>query len=299
LNYRHHFHAGNFADVLKHALLVLLIRGLQRKPKGLMLLDTHAGRGAYDLAAAEKGDRLPRQPEHPNGIGRVAASARGRPSEAPAALSDYLDLVRSFSPDLARYPGSPWFLRELARPEDRVVLCELHPEECEELRINVGGARPLATFEQGRAAGALGVAKRPIIQEIDGYQALKAQLPPPERRGLVLIDPPFEAADEWDRLMAALAEAMRRFPSGTYALWHPVTERSRSASFWADLASTALPPTWAGRMVVAPDSPGLKGCGLVVINPPWGFEAAANELLADLGRTLGGAIESRWIKPER
>jgi 23S rRNA (adenine2030-N6)-methyltransferase len=287
--------------------LVQLIRGLQRKPKGLMLLDTHAGRGAYDLAAAEKGDRLPRQPEHPDGIGRVAAGALGLPSEALAkegitrssGLTDYLDLVRSFSPDLTRYPGSPWFLRELARPEDRVVLCELHPEECEELRINVGRARSLADLEQVREANALAAPKRPIIQEIDGYQALKALLPPPERRGLILIDPPFEAADEWDRLMAALAEAMRRFPSGTYALWHPVTERSRSTSFWADLASTALPPTWAGRIVVAPDSPGLKGCGLVVINPPWGFEAAANELLVDLGHTLGGAIESRWIKPER
>ena len=290
MNYRHHFHAGNFADVLKHALLVQLIRGLQRKPKGLMLLDTHAGRGAYDLAAAEKGDSLPRQPEHPNGIGRVASAASALGTTRSTSISDYLELVRSFSPDLSRYPGSPWFLRELARPEDRVVLCELHPEECEELRINVGGARP---------PGALGPLKRPIIQEIDGYRALKALLRPPERRGLVLIDPPFEAADEWDRLMEALAEAMRRFPSGTYALWHPVTERSRSASFWADLASTSLPPTWAGRMIVAPDSPGLKGCGLVVVNPPWGFETAANELLADLGRTLEGAIETRWIKPER
>ena len=288
MNYRHHFHAGNFADVLKHALLVRLIRDLQRKPKGLLLLDTHAGRGAYDLASGAKGDSLPRQPEHPNGIGRVAAG----PVEATGSgsLDDYLQLVRSFSPDLARYPGSPWFLRELARPDDRVVLCELQPEECEELRINVGGPR---------SSGALGPVKRPIIQEIDGYQALKALLPPPERRGLILIDPPFEAADEWDRLMAALAEAIRRFSSGTYALWHPVTERSRSASFWADLASTALPPTWAGRIVIAPDSAGLKGCGLVVVNPPWGFEVPANELLAALGSTLGGAVETRWIKPER
>jgi len=111
----------------------------------------------------------------------------------------------------------------------------------------------------------------PSIQEMDGYVALKAMLPPPERRALVLIDPPFEAPDEWDRLMAALGLAIERFPSGTYAIWHPVTERSRSASFWADLASVSLPPTWVGRIVVDPYSQGLRGCGLVVVNPPWGF----------------------------
>jgi len=295
VNYRHHFHAGNFADVLKHTLLVQLIRVLQRKPKGLLLLDTHAGRGWYDLAAAEKGDSLPRQPEHPQGIGRVWGQA------GPEPLADYLTLVKGFSPDLSRYPGSPWFLRELARPEDRVVLCELQPEECEELSINVGSPFAQASGPSSAKAseGGRRPARWPIIQNVDGYQALKALLPPPERRALVLIDPPFEAPDEWDRLMAALADALRRFPSGTYALWYPVTERSRSASFWADLASTSLPPTWAGRLVVAPDSPGLRGCGLVVINPPWGFEAPASELLAALGRSLGGTVETRWIKPER
>jgi len=128
LNYRHHFHAGNFADVMKHALLVLLVRGLQRKPKGLLLLDTHAGRGEYDLASAETGDSLPRQPEHPNGIGKVWKE------EGPPALADYLELVRAYSPEMTRYPGSPWFLTRLAREQDRVTLCELHPDECEELR---------------------------------------------------------------------------------------------------------------------------------------------------------------------
>jgi 23S rRNA (adenine2030-N6)-methyltransferase len=279
LNYRHHFHAGNFADVFKHALLVLLVRGLQRKPKGLLFLDTHAGRGEYDLAKAELGDSRPRQPEHPNGIGKVW------PEAGPEPLKDYLELVRAYSPGQNRYPGSPWFLTRLAREQDRIVLCELQPDECEELRLNLG---------RGGAGTAL-----PSIQELDGYLALKAMLPPPERRGLVLIDPPFEAADEWDRLMAALATAVQRFPSGTYAIWHPVTERSRSASFWADLASTSLPPTWAGRLIVDPYSPGLRGCGLAVINPPWGFESPAGELLAVLGRRLGGSVEARWIKPEK
>jgi len=260
---------------MKHALLVLLIRGLQRKPKGLLLLDTHAGRGEYELAAAEQGDSLPRQPEHPSGIGKVWRE------EEPEPLKDYLDLVRAYSPDLGRYPGSPWFLGRLAREQDRLALCELQPGECEELRFNLG-RHP-----------------RVSIQELDGYLALKAMLPPPERRGLILIDPPFEAADEWDRLMAALALAIARFPSGTYAIWHPVTERSRSASFWADLASTSLPPTWAGRLIVDPYSPGLRGCGLVVINPPWGFETPAGELLAALGEALSGTMETRWIKPER
>jgi 23S rRNA (adenine2030-N6)-methyltransferase len=281
LNYRHHFHAGNFADVMKHSLLVVLLRGLQRKPKGLLLLDTHAGRGEYDLATAGQGDSLPRQPEHPNGIGKVWDET------SPASLNDYLDLVRAYSPNRARYPGSPWFLARLAREQDRIALCELEPGECEELRYALGGTP---------RAGALGA---PSIQELDGYTALKAMLPPPERRALVLIDPPFEAADEWDRLMAALGLAIGRFPSGTFAIWHPITERSRSASFWADLASMSLPPTWGGRIVVDPYSQGLRGCGLVVINPPWGFETPAGELLAALGRLLGGTAETRWIKPEK
>jgi 23S rRNA (adenine2030-N6)-methyltransferase len=157
VNYRHHFHAGNFADVLKHVLLVQLVRALQRKEKGLLLLDTHAGRGGYDLSRAAAGDTLARRPEHPDGIGRL----EGAPS-LPPAIADYLGLVRAYQvrhrgprsaeegPGFRFYPGSPWLLRLLARPQDRLAFWELHPEECEALRISLGRA-PRQAIEAGRA----------------------------------------------------------------------------------------------------------------------------------------------------
>lgn len=291
MNYRHHFHAGNFADVLKHALLVRLVRALQRKEKGILYLDTHAGRGRYDLAAAAAGDSLARRPEWPEGVGRLWSL----PEEQVAAeLAEYLALVRDFdrrAGNLAGaprfYPGSPSLVQRLARPVDRLVLCELHPAECGALRAEFA-ALP-----------------RVVVQAEDGYAALRALLPPPERRALVLIDPPFEAADEFARLASALAEGLRRFPSGTYAVWYPLTARAKVDEFLTAVRNLTPPPTLAVELEVAGADAAikLKGCGLLVLNPPWQFDreagAIARTLATRLAQAPGGGGRVEWIVPER
>lgn len=291
MNYRHHFHAGNFADVFKHALLVRLVRALQRKEKGILYLDTHAGRGRYDLAVAAAGDSLARRPEWPEGIGRLWAL----PGDKVAAeLAEYLSLVRDFDRRAGNlsgaprfYPGSPGLVQRLARPVDRLALCELHPAECAALRAGFA-ALPRVT-----------------VQAEDGYAALRALLPPPERRALVLIDPPFEAAVEFARLATALAEGLRQFPSGTYAIWYPLTARAKVDEFLTAVRNLAPPPTLASELEVAGADAAikLKGCGLLVINPPWQFEleagAIVRALAAILAQAPGGGGRVDWIEPER
>jgi 23S rRNA (adenine2030-N6)-methyltransferase len=291
VNYRHLYHAGNFADVLKHVLLVQLVRALQRKEKGLLLLDTHAGRGGYDLSRAAAGDTLARRPEHPDGIGRLEAAPN-----LPPAIADYLGLVRAYQgrhrgprsaeegPGLRFYPGSPWLLRLLARPQDRLAFWELHPQECEALRISLGRSPHQA------------------IQEADGYRAIESLLPPPERRGLILLDPPYEAAGEWTQVVEAVRAGLRRFPSGTYAIWYPVTDRAGPDAFLEGLAALDLPPTLVAELVVNPPGPGLRGCGVAILNPPWQFEAEAEASLRALLPLLRRHPEAdaglRWLAPE-
>ncbi|HWA11320.1 MAG TPA: 23S rRNA (adenine(2030)-N(6))-methyltransferase RlmJ [Opitutaceae bacterium] len=288
MNYRHHFHAGNFADVAKHALLVLLFRALQKKEKGLLYLDTHAGRGRYDLASAARGDSLARQPEWPLGIGRLWDRR-----DLPEGVADYLRLVREFDRSAGNldagprfYPGSPVLARALARPQDRLALCEKQPAECAALRAEF-------QFSAGSS-----------VQEMDGYVALRSMLPPPEKRALVLIDPPFEDQDEWRRIAAALREGLKRFPSGVFAVWYPLTERAKVEAFFLELRALKLPPTLAAEISVAGDDQPLKmkGCGLVILNPPWQFERAAGEILAFLADVLaqapGGGGRTRWLVPE-
>ena len=287
MNYRHHFHAGNFADVFKHALLLRLVRALQAKEKGLLLLDTHAGRGRYDLEGAAQGDTLARQPEWPEGIGRLWDRAG-----LPAGLGEYVQAVRDFdgrqgssggSPRF--YPGSPWLLQALARPQDRLGLCELQPDECAALRAEF-------QFSPGVS-----------VQLLDGYTAVRAMLPPPEKRALVLIDPPFEARDEFARIGTALGDALRRLPAGTFAVWYPLTERAGVAEFFDRLRGLPLPPTLVAELVVNPLAPKLRGCGLVILNPPWQFEREAKPLLdylaGALGQAAGAAAELRWLVPEK
>lgn len=289
MNYRHHFHAGNFADVMKHALLVQLVRALQNKDKGFLYLDTHAGRGAYDLAAAAQGDSLARQPEWPDGIGRLWPD-----TDKPAALRDYLALVRKF--DHARgntaatprfYPGSPWLVQELARRQDRLALCEMHPEEFVALERELAGAR------------------RAVVQSTDGYAAVRAFLPPPERRALVLIDPPYESQDEFARISGALREGLARLPGGVFAVWYPLTARARADDFIAALRELSPTPALALELAIVGDDSGLKmrGCGLAVLNPPWRFDEACLEPLRWLAHTLaqapGGGARAEWIVPER
>ena len=288
MNYRHHFHAGNFADVMKHILLRQLLLALQKKPKGFLYLETHAGRGEYDLAGAAAGDSLARQPEYPEGIGRLMDR-----TDLPAGIAEYVDFVKEFDrragnlkAALRFYPGSPWFARQLARPQDRLALCELQPAECAALRDGAG------------------LALRVLVHEMDGYTALRAMLPPLERRALVLVDPPYEAADEYAQLVRALAAALRRFPSGAFAVWYPLTERARVDEFFAALRTLQPPPTLALELTIAGEYSAIKlrGCGLVIINPPWQFEREAEPLLRTLAQVLaqapGGGVRLEWIARE-
>jgi len=291
VNYRHHFHAGNFADVLKHALLVPLLRGLQRKEKGFLYLDTHAGRARYDLVAAEKGDTLARTPEWPAGIGRL-----WNRTDLPEGVSRYVEWVKAFdsrqrvpgeSTAVPRYyPGSPLLAQALARPQDRLALCELHPDEYAVLKSELD-------FE-----------RRAVVQALDGYRGIRAFLPPPEKRALVLIDPPFEDAREHARIVEAVAEGLRRLPGGTFAVWYPLTERAKADAFLDNLIALAPPPTWTAELTVAGPRSMLKmkGCGLVVVNPPWEIDRAIRPELAFLAEALaqepGGDAHLRWLVPE-
>jgi 23S rRNA (adenine2030-N6)-methyltransferase len=288
MNYRHAFHAGNFADVFKHAMLVQLARALQRKEKGFLYLDTHAGRGSYDLAAAARGDTLVRKAEWPDGIGRLWEKP-----DLPVALADYVALVRDFDRDNGNatveprfYPGSPRLVQWLARPQDRLALCEKQPGECAALRAEFA------------------LAHRATVQEMDGYVALRAMLPPPERRALVLIDPPFESQDEFAQIAAALRDGLRRLPGGTFVVWYPLTERARVDDFFAELLALKLPPTLALELAIAGEGSGLKmrGCGLVVVNPPWQFDREVEKFLPTLAGLLaqapGADTTMHWLVPE-
>lgn len=254
MNYRHLFHAGNFADVWKHALLVQLVRGLQRKEKGFLYLDTHAGRGSYELGLAARGDSLERKPESPDGIGRLWAA-----ESLPDALADYVSLVRGYSrrmtdgDELKFYPGSPRLVSLLARSQDRLALCERHPEEFKALAAEFSGERGVS------------------VHDMDGYTSLRAMLPPLEKRALVLIDPPYEEQDEFARITAGLEEGLRRLPAATYAIWYPLTERARLDAFFEELQRLDLPPTLCAEISIAGEGSALRmrGCGLLVVNPPW------------------------------
>ncbi|HYC71729.1 MAG TPA: 23S rRNA (adenine(2030)-N(6))-methyltransferase RlmJ [Opitutaceae bacterium] len=292
MNYRHHYHAGNYADVFKHVLLLLLVRGLQRKEKGFLYLDTHAGRGGYDLSVAPVlPDGRQRAPEWPAGIGRLW----GRPGLGPV-LEDFLGLLRRYeerkgvaggSPAApSHYPGSPWIVRLLARPQDRLALCELREDDAEALSHEFRDA------------------ERVVVRVMDGYTALKAMLPPPERRALVLIDPPFESKGEFGAVLGGLREALRRFPGGTYAVWYPVTERARADEFHREVTELAVPALVAELAVAGEGSAvRMKGCGVLVLNPPWRIEGEIRPVLPVLADALradaGASARAWWLVPER
>lgn len=289
MNYRHHYHAGNFADVLKHALLLQLVAAMQRKPKGFLYLDTHAGRGGYDLSVAQQGDTLARKPEWPEGIGRLR-----RAGELPAVLQDYVTAVQEH--DLRQgnggaeprfYPGSPALVGARLREQDRMALCERQMEECAILRT------------------AMARTPRCVVHEMDGYRAMRAMLPPPERRALVLIDPPFESEREFADITQAVEAGLRRLPDAVIAIWYPLTKRARVEAFAAALRKLALPPTLVAELEVADEASDLKmrGCGLVVINPPWQLEATIKPGLTALAELLaqgpGARSSCLWLEPER
>ncbi len=283
MNYRHAFHAGNYADVLKHVVLAMLIEHLKAKPAPFMYLDTHAGRGRYDLSHAQP----QRSGEYLGGIGLVLkASAASLPAEVAA----YLDLVRrSAGADrspITAYPGSPLIVELLRRPGDRMVLVEKHPGEAAALR------------------DAIGRAKRVTVLEQDGYTALKAQLPPAERRGLVLIDPPYESDAEFDSLLAALLQGHERWPTGVYCTWYPLTERAGSLRFRRELRESGIRRILDVQLSVLPADAvvGMNGCGLAIVNPPWQLDLRLKELLPALHRLLAidgaGGSKVEWLVPE-
>ncbi|HET9835956.1 MAG TPA: 23S rRNA (adenine(2030)-N(6))-methyltransferase RlmJ [Rhodanobacteraceae bacterium] len=260
MNYRHAFHAGNFADVFKHAVLLALLDALTAKDKPLCYLDTHAGAGMYALDET----RAQKTGEWREGIGRVFAA-----HSLPEPLQRYAQAIRAFNPDgaLRVYPGSPALAAHALRKHDRLVLCETQDEEAAALR------------EHFRADKRLHVHKR------DGYGAMNALLPPAERRGLVLVDPPFEAqVEEFRVIEAALQAAHARWPTGVYAVWYPIKRRAAIMPFQRWLGAREWHDVVMAELMVQPDDSPLRlnGCGIVIINAPWQFDATLAKLLSTL-----------------
>jgi 23S rRNA (adenine2030-N6)-methyltransferase len=256
MNYRHAFHAGNFADCMKHALLIWLLRALQRKSTPIAVLDTHAGAGAYDLA----GGPAERTGEWRGGIGRLL-------HDPPPPLADYVGLVHQ----LGLYPGSPALIHALLRPGDRLACCELHPEEHAALLRCFAGDPAVAVHRR------------------DAWEALGALLPLQPRRGLVLIDPPYEAPDEFDRLAKGLATGCARFRTGVFGAWYPIKHRAPVRGFLATMRQAGIRDIVAAELLLREplDPARLNGCGMLVINPPYRFETDALPILAALLDRLG------------
>jgi 23S rRNA (adenine2030-N6)-methyltransferase len=280
MNYRHAYHAGNFADVLKHSVLVGLIEALKQKQTPFCYVDTHAGRGRYDL----HGEEALKTREYADGVMRLLDASR-----MPTALHVYLNLVRALNGsrpthDIAVYPGSPLLASLLLRDDDRAQLCELQPDEAAALR------------------GVFRADPRVSVHERDGYEALKSLLPPKEKRGLVLIDPPFEAQDGEFRLIeAALKHAQTRWPTGVYAIWYPIKLRQQIAGFHRWLRNSGFPRVLVAELLVHPDNSALRlnGTGMAIVNPPWKFERQLEELLPVLTQHLAqgrfGQHRVEWL----
>jgi 23S rRNA (adenine2030-N6)-methyltransferase len=278
MNYRHAFHAGGFTDVVKHAALALVLEHLKTKEQPFCFLDTHAGTGRYDLWS----EPAQRTGEYRAGI--VKAMRDPLPELAP-----YLDVVRAMNgggPHARWYPGSPGLAQALLRPQDRLVLCELHPDD----------ARTLADAFADDA--------RVKVQQADGYMALKALLPPPERRGCVLIDPPFEVTDEFERIARGLGHALRRWATGIYLVWYPIKHRGPVKAFHDALAAAGIRRILAAELLLRADTDPdqLNGSGLVIVNPPWrlaeALERVLPALLADFGAATQGRVRVETLVPE-
>ncbi|HIJ39146.1 MAG TPA: 23S rRNA (adenine(2030)-N(6))-methyltransferase RlmJ [Rhodospirillaceae bacterium] len=262
MNYRHSYHAGNFADVFKHILLTLLLGHLRKKETPFRVIDTHAGTGFYDLRAPE----AEKTGEFRQGIAQFLA---GDP--LPSLLDDYVAVLKAANPqwpDLRYYPGSPWLSRALLRPGDRLALVELHPADAGTLK---------RLFSGDKIVG---------VHQADGFQSLKALLPPIERRGLVLIDPAYEAPDEFVKMTAALTTAIKRWPQGIYALWYPIKDPKLVEGFLAELLNFGL-PCLAAELAIAPDGDHLHRCGMAILNPPWQLANSLDLLLPVLAGRLG------------
>ena len=283
MNYRHIYHAGNFADVLKHAVLALMIEYMKQKDAPFRVIDTHAGVGRYDLLSVQAG----KTNEWQGGIGRILGpDAPQLPPDIAALLAPYLAIVREFNAGntLTAYPGSPELARRLLRPADALIVNELHPDDHAEL---------LDLFIRDAQVKVL---------QLDAWVAVKALLPPKERRGLVLIDPPYEETGELARLARGLAQALKRFATGTFVLWYPVKDMPPVEDFHASLEGLGIARSLRIELYTrAPDmAERLNGCGLLVINPPWTLQDQMQTLLPFLSTRLangpgGGSLVYRSI----
>lgn len=287
MNYRHIYHAGNFADVFKHLLLARALAYLNNKAKPYAVLDTHGGIGRYDLDASE----AQKTTEFKDGIQRLITA-----QSPPSFTDDYLNCVRALNSGsqaeaLSQYPGSPWISQTMMREGDRLIVCELHQTDALALKRN------LAPLRSG--------AKLDVLAPQNGYQAVSAKLPPTEKRGLVLIDPPFEQPDEFDQVLRALEEGLKRWQSGSFAVWFPIKDPVKNAAFYDAVAALSnAPKTLLIELMVrsADEEKGLSGCGFVWLNPPFGLVNELDEILPYLtgllAQSSGASSNYRWLVEE-
>ena len=282
MNYRHAFHAGNFADVFKHAVLCRILNYLRAKPAPFRVIDTHAGAGLYDLASVEAS----RGREWQTGIGRLMAVELAPP--VAALLAPYLEVVGALNERgrLKTYPGSPALVRAWLRAQDRLIACEIEPQAAAALRQNLRGDVRIKTLD------------------IDGWTALGAYVPPKERRGLVLVDPPFEDEGDFRRLVQGLAAAHRKWATGIYALWYPIKGTAERDALAKSLRRQGIAKILRSELIVAPlsDPDRLNGCGMILVNPPWTLESELSVLLPALAAVLGrdgkGGFRLDWLAGE-
>jgi 23S rRNA (adenine2030-N6)-methyltransferase len=267
LNYRHGYHAGNFADVVKHVALVAILIRLKKKDAAFSVIDSHAGRGRYDLAGGE----AVRTGEAQGGIARLSDLG----TETPDALSGYLSLVKDAGDNA--YPGSPLIAAKLLRSQDRLTAIEKHPEEFTILK------EVLAPFRNA------------VAEHADGYVRVSKLLPPPSRRGLVLMDPPFESPEEFSDLARAVREGVRKFATGIYLIWYPIKSEAEAKAFGGEVLAGGIAKAMTIEIKVAAAEGKLSRAGLLVINPPYGFAAEMQAAARLLAPRLGGEIAFAWV----
>jgi 23S rRNA (adenine2030-N6)-methyltransferase len=264
MNYRHGYHAGNFADVVKHIALVAILQHLKKKDAPFAVIDTHAGRGSYDLS----GEHAGKTGEAQNGIARL----RDLAEPMPEVLAAYLDLAKTDT-----YPGSPLIAAQLLRPQDRLTAIEKHPQEFAVLKD---------TLDLYRGATA---------ENLDGYARLPKLLPPPARRGLVVIDPPFEAPDEFETLARTIVAAIRKFATGIYLIWYPIKSQPAADAFTSEVLAGGVTKALTVTIQIAAPDGKLGAAGILVINPPYGLAASLQQIADIIAPRLDAGLHVTWL----
>lgn len=264
LSYQHAYHAGNFADVVKHVVLAILLKRLAEKPKGFSYFDTHAGRGIYPVSLPE----MVRKPEFLDGVMRVWRCQ----TDAPEGILGYLEVLRRVNKGeaLEVVPGSPTVARYLSRDADTLHVCELHPTEASELQRALGGD------------------KRVRIYKADGYEKIPALLPPPTSRGVIVIDPSYEVKSDYVRVVEVVTEMFRRWPQACVLVWYPLLADARHATMVKGLIDLGIPATWVGEVMAAPHASGMRGTGQLVLGMPWKLDGVMDAAVRWLAPVLGG-----------